>query len=100
MFVQTEAGQQGEIFHLPFILCKSAGNLHVLFQITLITRHHIMQGIILIFDSSRKSSRRKETVVHIPHIHGSAYDSQVLRSSVSIRIHTGTIVTVAVRMLC
>ena len=59
MVIQTEAGQEYKLIHFPFVLHKSAGNAHILFHITVITGHNIVQGVVLILQPGGKSSRRE-----------------------------------------
>ena len=100
VFIQTEPSQYREIIQFPFILHKSAGNLHILSQVTSVTRHHIMQGVILILQSTGKGSRRKETVVHVSYIHSSTYSGQVFGFSVCILCLVCPIIAITVGVLC
>ena len=99
--VLIEAGthQHSELTHLPFILNKGTGYAYILLHITMITSHNIMQGVILIFKTTGKSSRSKETVVHIAYIHATGYPGQIIRFTISIHVLLRSIITVSIRML-
>ena len=99
MLVKAGTYQHGKLTHLPFILNKSTGNTYILLHITVITGHDIMQGVILIFQSTGKSGRSKETVIHITNIHTTGNPGQIISLTISIQVLLSPIVTVSVCML-
>ena len=58
-----------------------------------------MQGVILIFQSTGKSGRSKETVIHITNIHTTGNPGQIISLTISIQVLLSPIVTVSVCML-
>ena len=99
MLIQTESGKQGEMFHLPFVLRKTAGYPHILTEVAVIPRHYVVKGVVAILQSSRKRGGSKKAVVHVSHIHRPAHCRKVFGLSVSIGVFTCAVITVAVDVL-
>ena len=99
VLIHTQTNEHRELSHTPFILNKSTGYAYILFHITVIPGHDIMQSIILIFKTTGKSGRSKKAIIHLPHIHATQYPGKIICFTIRIEILLSAIIAVTIRML-
>ena len=99
MIVQAEAGQEGKIFHLPFVLEEGTGYLYFLLEIASITRHSVVHFVVLILQTCSERSWREKNLFEVTNIHSTSYKGKVIGLSESIRVLLSTIVAVTIDML-
>ena len=99
VFVQAQSGKERQLFHLPLILHECAGYAYLLFHVAVVSGHDVVQGVVLVFQSTRKGGRGKEAVVHVAHIHAARHCRQVVGRAVGVHVALRAVVAVAVGVL-
>ena len=99
MLVHAQAHKQREEVHVPFVLCKEARYAYVLFHVTLVACHYIMQLVLLVFYTACEYRWREEAVVYLSCICGAGNPCQVIGLAVCVGVTLCTVIAVAVDVL-
>ena len=99
MLIQTATDQETPTVILPLVLGESATDMHGLGDRTVIAKHLVLQIIVAIFGASRKGSGHKKAFIPFVGILGATDKGHVRRVTIGVRIFSGTVITLAFRML-